>query len=469
MYAAGHAYNVLSAPEVDRLHHSALRILSEMGMEVQNETLLGRLGDVGCAVELSKERVYFPNKIVETYLAQAEKHDWAHHQPTVGASAGLYHGKFHDPDSNQLVDWNEDALALYFALTRALNHVDQAEMLGCRLPTPGQLEPLYERYYCWKYGAREDGSIYMDEICPYLLNLYELRARETGRPLAEVFRGAVYLAPALKLGRHEAYQIAYFLDHDLRVTIGGSMLTMGATAPVTLAGAVALNLAEQLALRLIDWVLWGDTALHLSASIAALDMRTTIRPYGRPEMAIANLMMAQMARFYGASFSGHAGLSDAKLPSVEAGAQKAISALATLLAGGSFWMDAGLLGIDEICSPIQLVLDNEFLAALKRFTYAFAVDEEAIATDLILEVGPGGHYLDQMHTVDYFREEHWNPSIWSRQMLKSWAGDTQKIDTDLARDVIAKVKQGGYREPRVTPTFEREFVALLDRAADALD
>jgi hypothetical protein len=32
----------------------------------------------------------------------------------------------------------------------------------------------------------------------------------------------------------------------------------------------------------------------------------------------------------------------------------------TTLWRAEFWMDAGLLGIDEICSPIQLVLDNEF-------------------------------------------------------------------------------------------------------------
>lgn len=469
MHTAGHSFSILSAPEVERLHRSALRILAEMGIEIQNETILRRLADARLPVDLPLQRVYFPEKIVETYLAQAQKHDWENHIPTVSASAGIYHGKYHDPDSNQFVSWDEDNLAFYFSLARSLEHVAHADMLGCRLPAPSQLEPLYERYYCWKYGAQEGSSIYLDEICPYLLELYEIRAEETGQPVSEIFRGSVYLAPALKLGRHEAYQVAFFLERNLRVRIGGSMLTMGATAPVTLAGAVALTLAEQLALRLLNWALWGDRSLHLSASIAALDMRTTIRPFGRPEMAIANLMMAQMARFYGASFSGHSGLSDAKLPSVEAGAQKAISAVATLLAGGSFWMDAGLLGTDEICSPIQLVLDNEFLAALKRFTHSFTVDEASIATDLILEVGPGGHYLDQMHTVDYFRQEHWNPSIWSREMFKSWVGGAQMIDVDLARDVIAKAKQDAYREPRIGSVCEKEICALLERATKELD
>jgi trimethylamine--corrinoid protein Co-methyltransferase len=468
MHASGLAFNVLSPYEIERLHHSALRILGEMGMEIQNEVLLERLAQAGFSVNLTRQRVFFPETALENYLAQAQKHDWENHVPSVNASAGVYHGRYHDPYRNQLIPWDEDNLAFYFALARSLEHIGHAQMLGCRLPVPGPLEPLYERYYCWKYGAQEGSSIYLDEICPYLMELYQLKAAESGKPVAEVFKGTVYLVPAMKLGRHEAYQVAYFLEQGLRVRIGGSMLTMGADAPVTLAGAVTLNLAEQLALRMLNWALWGDTSFHLGASLAGLDMRTTIRPFGRPEMAVANLMMAQLARFYGASFSGHSGLSDAKLPSVEAGAQKAISAVATLLAGGSFWMDAGLLSIDEVCSPIQLVLDNEFLSALKRFTHRFDVDEEAIGLDLILEVGPGGQYLDKMHTASHFRKEHWNPSLWSRQMLQPWLESEQKIDIDLARELIVKVKREPYRDSWISSTFERDMLAILHRAGEGL-
>ena len=125
----------------------------------------------------------------------------------------------------------------------------------------------------------------------------------------------------------------YFREHGLRVSIG-DMYAMGASAPITLAGAVALNLDEQPALRMLDWVLFGENRLHLGASVSIMDMRTMICPYGRPEMAIANLMTAQLARHYGASFIGHAGLTDAKLPSVEAGAREAMTVMPILLALG---------------------------------------------------------------------------------------------------------------------------------------
>jgi trimethylamine--corrinoid protein Co-methyltransferase len=389
----------------------------------------------------------------------------------VRAGAGVYEGLYHDPVSGELAPWTEEALAFYFALARHLPRVDGASMLGCRLPVPAPLEPLYERYYAWKYGASDSGSIHRDELCPYILELYQALADERGLPLERVFRGTVYLIPMLKLGRHEAYQVAYFLERGLRVHVG-DMVTMGATAPATVAGAVALNLAEQLALRILEWALYGEKRLHLGSAISVMDMRTTIRPYGRPEMAITNLMTAQLARHYGASFSGQAGLSDAKLPSTEAGVQKALTAVPTLLAGGSVWIDAGLLSIDEVFSPIQMVLDDEMVGALSRLTHDFEISDETIGLETILDAGPGGHYIDRLHTVRHFREEHWNPTIWSRRMLRPWMEAGRPLDVDVGREVVLDVHsrfgRGELATEGMSEPLERSVLAIIERARQAL-
>ena len=472
MHIAGHAYDVMSAQEVDLIHQGALRILGEMGMEVQNRRLLEVLAGFGLRVDSENERAYFPPSLVERFIADSVKYDWEHAQPRVSGSAGVYHGLYHDPASNGLVPWTESALAFYFALARHLPHLDGASMLGCRLPVPALLEPLYERYYCWLYGAEEGGSIYLGEVCPYLLDLYQVLAGARGVPLEQVFRASVYVVPPLKLGRHEAYQVAYFWERGLRVSIGGGMPAMGATAPVTLAGAVTLNLAEQLALSILNRALFGDNRFSLHCSISVMDMRTAIRPFGRPEMAIANLMTAQLARHYGAAFSGHAGLTDAKLPSAEAGAQKMLSGIPTLLVGGSLWVDAGLLSIDEVYSPIQMVLDDEMLSALKQFTREFQVSEETIGLGTIFEAGPGGQFLDKPHTARHFRSEHWEPGIWSRHMLRPWLDAGRQLDVDRARElaleVQAEVQQGGLAPPGMPEGVEREVLGVIERARRAL-
>ena len=467
MRVAGHEYNLLSADEVNCIHRNALRILAEVGMEVQNQELLRDLPAIGLEVDLQTERVRFPAGVVERFLAESEKKDWASAVPRVNASAGLYHGRFHDPELGELVEWTEERVAYYFALARSLEHVGGASMLGSRISDPPELEPLYERYYCWKNGAEEGSSIYTDELCPYIHEVYKARAASTGKPIEDVFRGTVYLIPALKLGRHEAYQVQYFRERGLRVGIG-DMYGLGANAPVTLAGGVALNLAEQLALRILDWAWFGVRRLAIGGSLSVIDLRTMIYPYGRPEMAIANLMLAQMARFYGASYSGHAALSDAKLPSVEAGYQKALTGIPTLLACGSLWMDAGLLSIDEVCSPVQLVLDNEFLSALKRFTVEFEVSDESIGFETILEAGPGGQYLDKDHTVRYMRRELWQPKLWSREMLASWLDGPRKLDVDRAREIALQVMREPIEPDGLPAGLELDLRKIIAEARRAM-
>lgn len=467
MHIAGHAYNPMSPAQTGLIHSGALRILREVGMEVQNRRLLEAMAGMGLQVDFQAQRVRFPSSLVERFISEAEKHDWARARPRVGGSAGVYHGLYHDPLSGELAPWTEEALAFYFALPRHLAHVEGTHMLGCRLPVPGPLEPLYERYYCWVYGGRESGTIHLDELCPYILELYEVLAEERGLPLREVFRSTVYLVPPLKLGRHEAYQVAYFWERGLPVHIG-DMYALGASAPATLAGAVTLNLAEQLALRILDWALFGKKRLHLSASTSVMDMRTLIYPYGRPEMAIANVMTAQLARYYGASFSGHAGLTDAKLPSVEAGAQKALTAIPTLLAGGNLRLDAGLLSIDEVCSPVQMILDNEFLSALQRLAHEFQITEEAIGLDTIIEAGPGGHFIDKLHTARHFRDEHWEPGLWSRQMLRPWMEGGCRLDADEARELALEIWGRGVEPVGMAEGLEREVLRIIERAREVL-
>jgi hypothetical protein len=164
MHVAGHAFNLMSFAERALFHHSALQILQETGMEVQNQRLLQALADVGAQVDLGRrsahaQRARFPPPMVERFLAEAVRHDWEHTRPRVGGTAGVYHGLYRDPASGELVPWDEEKLATHFALARHLEHVDGTLMLGCRLPVTGALESLYECYYCWKYGASDD------EVC----------------------------------------------------------------------------------------------------------------------------------------------------------------------------------------------------------------------------------------------------------------------------------------------------------------
>jgi trimethylamine--corrinoid protein Co-methyltransferase len=64
------------------------------------------------------------------------------------------------------------------------------------------------------------------------------------------------------------------------------------------------------------------------------------------------------------------------------------------------------------------------------------IDEETLALDVIDQVGPGGHYLMEDHTLRHFRE-NWYPELMDRSDFDSWSAKGQKR---LAQVVNEKVK-----------------------------
>lgn len=133
-------------------------------------------------------------------------------------------------------------------------------------------------------------------------------------------------------------------------------------------------------------------------------------------------------------------------------------------------MDVGLLAIDQVYSPIQMVLDSEFLDALSRLTQEYRIDDEAIGLETILKAGPGGQYLNRVHTARWFKDEIWNPTVWSRQMLQSWMADGGPIDVDRALDIVLRVQRQVIRNPvqMISASFERDVLKVIEQAQQAL-
>ena len=201
-------------------------------------------------------------------------------------------------------------------------------------------------------------------------------------------------------------------------------------------------------------------------SISSADispMKQAIFQYGRPELGLTHLSMGQIARSLDAVFGANCFLGDAKFPSCEMGMQKGLNAIPAILAGTVNLGTLGLLSVDEIGSPLQLIIDNEYAGALQRFARGFEIDEESLAFDLIKELGPGGFFTGTEHTAEHYRTEHWQPALFSREMYNSWIARSNKIDIDRATDVFNEVMESP-QDPYIGEDTER---ALLDIIAKA--
>ncbi len=448
------------------LHAAALRVLAETGVEVEHEALRHRLTSVGGVTDEASGRVRFPAQAVEAALAEAPKAPPHEGRPRISASTGIYQSYYAEPETGELVGFDERKLACYIALAASLAVEDRLWLLGLPFVPPGfspRHIPLLERLYCWKYGAVNSGSVQLTGLCEPLVELCEARGAQTGRQLEDLFSAVGYLVSPLKLARPECEQMLWFAERGLPMYIG-HLPSQGGTAPVTLGGIAVLTLAEQLFLFLLHKAFRPETVWHLSSSIVTVDMRQGAPCYGRPEQQRLSFVFAELGRFYGCAVNCGSGLTDAKAPGFEAGAQKATSAVTAALTCGLGTIQAGLLGLDEICSPVQLLLDDELARALEAQFAELGLDDLDEVVAEIAEAGPGGGHLMTEYTVMNFREALWEPHLWSRQLTSAWLSTGRRTDAEQARDKALAFERAFEPEPLISEAEERELVAIIKKA-----
>jgi len=70
------AIRALSEEEEERIHETMLRIVSEVGLRVENDEMVARLSDYGARVSDDRQTITFAPEFVEEFIAQSEKFDW---------------------------------------------------------------------------------------------------------------------------------------------------------------------------------------------------------------------------------------------------------------------------------------------------------------------------------------------------------------------------------------------------------
>ncbi len=462
-------YGILAEQEVVRIHESALRVLAEVGVRVESEELLALLGEFGGSLDHVTSRVRFPVKVVEQFIADSDRYDWTTHRPAFRVFAGIYGCEYLNPETQRPEPFTEETFRDYIRLATALRQIDGVHVLGIPFITvdsPPAYGPLTEKLYGWKHGGNPCGTVQFTSLCPYIEEMYARRAEELGRPLEEVFHASGFLISPLRLARAECEQILHFRSRGLRVAVG-HLLSLGSSTPITLAGAATLSLAESLFLGIFNRSLWDSRSFGVGAGVMVMDMRTTTSMYGRPEQTMISAIFGQVARWYGVGCGSQAGLTDAKEPSAQAGMQKAASAVAGIHSCGSSSMDAGLLSIDEICSPEQLVYDAELASSIRRMLEPIDVSDEALAISDIAEVGPGGTFVGTELTAKRFRQDVWEPTIWARESLKAWQAAGAVPDRERAKQRIRNILSEPPPEPGLSEECERDLRSIIARAVAA--
>jgi trimethylamine--corrinoid protein Co-methyltransferase len=246
-----------------------------------------------------------------------------------------------------------------------------------------------------------------------------------------------------------------------------SMPLAGATAPVTIAGAVVQHTAECMSGVTICQLAAAGAPIVWGGSPAVFDMREGTTPMGAVGTWMINASYTEVGKALGLPTHVYLGMSDAKVIDAQCGLESAGSTLVAAMAGANMVTGAGMMDFENCHSLEKLVIDAEIIGMAKRLIAGVEVRDEPIALDLIRKVGNSGHYLTQPHTREWFRKEHYIPSeIIDRGSLGTWKKKGTKTAWERARDRVAALL-GAYEAPPIPDDLRRDLRALTLKAAQA--
>lgn len=450
----GGQYRPLTAPDLQRIHDAALRLLAELGMGEVPDRLRRDLLAVG-AQEAGNGRLLMPRGLVEDAIDKAAK-------------SFTLHGR--DPDRSIEVGGDK----VYFGTGGA---AVQTLDLDSGLYRPSTLADLHDftrlQDTLANVGWFTRCCVATDVPDNYDLDVNTAYAliRNTTKPVATSFTLAEYVEPIVQMldiaaGGEGAFARRPFLKAHIspiispmrygedavdvvyeciRHNIPISCITAaqaGATAPATLSGFLAQSLAETLASLVMVHAIRPGFPMVFSNWPLVIDLRTGAFSGGGGETAWLNAASAQLSNWLGLPSGVAASMSDAKAIDAQYGVEKGLTSLAAALAGGnliyeSSGMTAALLG----ASFEGFVLDDEMHSHTYRVLRGAEVSEEAIGFDAICDAVQGeGHFLGGGHTLAAMERDYFYPGLADREEPRTWAEagaeDAWTVARRKAREIL---------------------------------
>jgi trimethylamine--corrinoid protein Co-methyltransferase len=212
----------------------------------------------------------------------------------------------------------------------------------------------------------------------------------------------------------------------------------GSTSPITMAGTLVQLHAEELSGLVLSQLVRPGTPVLYGGIPGMADMRDLSYRAGGVEFGLMNAAISQLAAYLRIPNYCSAGITEAKIPSMQAIYEKTFSICQVALAGGNcIHHAAGVLDSIMTVDYGQFVIDNEIIGMALKMLRGIDIDEEHLALEEIRSVGPGGNFLSREHTIEHLRDEYFEPMLASRKQRASMA----PVPDDRHRDILHSARQ----------------------------
>ena len=467
------ALQYLSEEQMHDIHSAALDILQDCGTLIHHEKSLELLREAGAYVK-DDRRVFIPSGLVEWAIRSAPSrvtvYDRNGKPSMLLEGRNVYYGT--GSDCPNLLDSFtgkrreflsgdvEDAVRL----VDALPNIDFSMSMGLAPDFPSELQYQYKYAIMIRNSTKPQVITAADKIS--LNDIADIAAAVVGGR-EELSRKPVFVlydeptSPLVHI--NEALEKLLFMAENNLPTNYSPGIMAGGTSPVTMAGAITQANAEILTGLVIHQLKNSGAPFIFGAGMSPMDMQSMQPTYSSPEAMITQAGLCQIGRcLYDLPTWGFGGCSVSKLVDEQAVNEAATYIMMSAWMGTNLVHDVGYLEFGLTYSFDLLVLCDEFIGQIRRMMEGIRVDKEYLAVDCIKRVGPGGHFLDDDHTLDHFKE-NWQPDLTNRKTHEDWNSQGAKSMGQLAKEKIKGILKN--HRPAPLPTeVDAEIERILEEA-----
>ncbi len=456
----------LNSAQIQGLHEATLSLMERTGLKVTHEKAREILHGHGCHID--GDRVRLPGWLVEKALStvpsQVAFFDRNRTSSVVLKDNDTWYGPtldafdYLDPENGERRAFTLNDCRKTAALAEALNNYNWVMTIGVCSDAPSSIADRLIAKEALTHCSKP--LLFCCHSLDAMKDIYEMAVAISGDEERLLSQPNIlgFQAPISPLTYDDPLidRLLFAAEKGLpQVCYSGPQA--GSTSPATLAGTVVQGSAESLFGIILAQLVRPGAPFVYGAFATVMDMATTVFSYGAPEMNIMASAMSQLAHSYNIPFFGMSGCSDAKFPDSQAAVEATFSSLSSSLSGANMVHDNGWLDHATLISPEYMVLVNEIIDKVNQYMNGMRVDEDRLALDVIDQVGPGGHFLMEKHTMDHFREI-WYSKLFDRSTTADWRAAGSRKFHERLKEYTLKFMQ--HEPPNLPPETIREIETM---------
>ncbi|KPK24505.1 MAG: hypothetical protein AMJ70_01765 [Dehalococcoidia bacterium SG8_51_3] len=447
---------VLNREQVLAIHAAALEILEKVGFKMEHAGALEMLTDAGCRV-VEGDRLTLPAHLVEAALGSAPKqivlYDQRGNEAMSLEDGNCFYGTGSDATFTLDLETGQrrrvvlQDVANFARLVDGLKNIAFAMSMGNPENVP--VEDIYVHVFAEMVENTNKPIVFIADRGRDISEIYQIACQVVGgeeelrnRPFLLSYSEAI---SPLRFPENIMEKLIFCAQKGIPICLPSGS-NAGGGAPVTLAGALALGIAENMVGLVVHQLAGRGSPFLFGPNVSTLDMKSTVVSYGCPEWSLTQAALADMRdELYGLPIWAYAGASDAKIMDAQAGVESMFSIITSMLSRCNVIHDVGFLEYGNTSSLEMVVMADELIAMSRFFTEGIQVNQETLALEAIARVaggGPGSIFLMDDHTFEHFMQAQFLPLLLDRSRYDSWkeAGATnlyQRCNSE-ARRILAE-------------------------------